>query len=49
MVITLQFILLYRIVFGYPGFLVFEYEVENCSFKYLKNCVRILMGIAFNL
>jgi hypothetical protein len=35
--------------FGYPGFLVFLYEIENCSFKAYKNCVAILKGIALNL
>jgi hypothetical protein len=35
--------------FSHPGFSIFSYKVENCSFKVYKNCVEILMGNALNL
>ena len=35
--------------FGSPGFFVFPYEVNYCSFKVCEECVGILMGIALNL
>jgi hypothetical protein len=35
--------------FGYPGFFVFLYEVENCSFKVYKNVLEFCWGIALNL
>jgi len=35
--------------FDYPGFFVFPNEVENCSFRFYKNFVGILMGIAWNV
>jgi hypothetical protein len=49
-VIPPEVLLLFRIVFSYPGIFVFPYEVENCSFKVCKkNCVGILMGIALHV
>jgi hypothetical protein len=35
--------------FSYPGFFVLPYEVENCSFNTVLDCVGILMEIALNL
>ena len=35
--------------FVYPELSVFPYEFDYCSFKYVKNCVETLMGIALNL
>jgi hypothetical protein len=31
--------------FGYPGFFVFPYEVENCSFKIWKKYIGITLNL----
>jgi hypothetical protein len=49
MVISLRRSFIVEICFGYLGFIVFLYEVEVCFFYVLKNCVKIVMGIALNL
>ena len=43
MVITLEIILLFRIVCNYPRFFIYSYEIENCSFK-VNNYVGVFGG-----
>ena len=43
MVITLEIILLLRIVCNYPRFFIYSYEIENCSFK-VNNYVGVFGG-----